>query len=304
MTAMLGLGTYRCRDTARAAEAALAEGVEWIDTAPNYHGGQDERLLSAVLRRHPHVRVSTKAGFLTSSARTASVSAGVLGSDEAAAGHCLSPAFLRWQLERSVRALGRIPEVVFLHNPEHGRPDEEWGREGLKAKMLSAFTALETACDSGLARGYGVATWSGFDSGLLAVDEIVELAEKAGGSVHRLRAVQLPLSLVHAAPLAEALDGRGALPAAQAGGLQVFASAPLHGGALPGLLTPAAVELIGHEVTAAQAALTVVASAPGVSRVLVSASSPRHWSEAAATLAVSPLPTDRLRKVLDVLAAG
>lgn len=37
-------------------------------------------------------------------------------------------------------------------------------------------------------------------------------------------------------PIAQALDGRGPLPAAAGAGLRVMASAPLHGGELPGMV--------------------------------------------------------------------
>jgi hypothetical protein len=52
----------------------------------------------------------------------------------------------------------------------------------------------------------------------------------------------------------------------------------------------------------AQACLLAVASCPGVSRVLLSASTPAHWDTARTALNEPPLPAETLRKALDVLA--
>ncbi|WP_274562463.1 aldo/keto reductase [Streptomyces spiramyceticus] len=296
MTASLGLGTYRCRDVARAAAMAAAAGADWIDTAPNYAQGQAERALAPVLARHPELKVSTKVGFLAPGSRGLALRAGVVAAGTAEAGHCLAPRYIGWQVECNRRTLGRTPDLVFVHNPEHG-----CSREAITDRLYLAFLTLEKACQAGLIRGYGVATWSGFSSGLFDVPLLLELASKAGGPQHHLRAIQLPLSLVNLAPIAQALDGVGVLADAVAAELEVFASAPLHGGAVPGLVTPELAELIRSGSTPAGAGLAVVASAPGVRRLLVSTDQPQHWSEATTVIGQPPVPLDTLRKVTDVL---
>ncbi|WP_327065466.1 hypothetical protein [Kitasatospora sp. NBC_01302] len=120
-------------------------------------------------------------------------------------------------------------------------------------------------------------------------------------SNHHLRAVQLPISLVHLAPVAQALDGHGPLADAAAAGLEVFASAPLHGGEIPGMVTPELSELINPGWAPAEVALAVVASAPGVKRVLLSTRNPEHWKQAAEAVGRPPLSRDVLRRVVDVL---
>ncbi|MFF2129402.1 hypothetical protein ACFVW1_29295 [Streptomyces olivochromogenes] len=47
-------------------------------------------------------------------------------------------------------------------------------------------------------------------------------AEAASGQHHHLVAIQLPVSLVMMTPIAQALNGRGPLPAAIGAGLQVL----------------------------------------------------------------------------------
>ncbi|MGW0766253.1 hypothetical protein [Streptomyces sp. NPDC002676] len=80
------------------------------------------------------------------------------------------------------------------------------------------------------------------------------------------------------------LDGEGPIAQAADLGWRVFASAPLFGGELPQLGTCEPTALLNPELTAAQACLLAAASCPGVTRILLSASSPAHWAEAQAAL--------------------
>ncbi|MFH9353510.1 aldo/keto reductase [Kitasatospora sp. NPDC017646] len=296
MTARLGLGTYRCLDVAEAALMAASRGADWVDTAPNYESGRAETSLAPVLAAYPHLRVSTKVGFVPPSAKRIGVRAGALSADDAERGHCLAPDYIAWQLARSKRMLGRTPDLVFLHNPEHGCQESE-----ITDRLYTAFLALEEACSQQTIRAYGVATWRGFSSGLFDVPTLLELATKAGGPQHHLRAVQLPVSLVHLAPVAQGLDGYGVLAESLKAGLEVFTSAPLHGGEIPGTVTRELSDLISSGITPAQAALAVVASAPGVKRVLLSTGNPQHWRQAADAVARPPLSPDVLRRITDVL---
>ncbi|WP_371950316.1 aldo/keto reductase [Actinomadura monticuli] len=65
MMAVLGLGTYRCRDVTAAARAAIAAGVTVIDTAPVYARGSAHAQLAGLLPDRPGLRISTKAGHMT-----------------------------------------------------------------------------------------------------------------------------------------------------------------------------------------------------------------------------------------------
>nr|WP_123563446.1 aldo/keto reductase [Kitasatospora cineracea] len=296
MTARLGLGTYRCHDVAEAAVRAASRGADWVDTAPNYGGGRAEAALALVLAAYPDLRVSTKAGFVPPGAGRTGVRAGALSAGAAERGHCLAPDYIAWQVARSRRVLGRIPDVVFLHNPEHDCQEDE-----IAGRLHSAFLALEEACNQRVINSYGVSTWRGFSSGLFDVPALLELATKAGGPQHHLRAVQLPVSLIHLGAVAQALDGHGPLVDAPAAGLEVFASAPLHGGEIPGLVTRELTDLISPGSTPAQAALAVVASTTGVGRVLLSTGNPEHWAQAADAVGRPPLSPGVLRRVVDVL---
>ncbi|MGW0789792.1 aldo/keto reductase [Streptomyces sp. NPDC002911] len=296
MSAQLAAGTYRCRDVPRSVAAAVNAGTTWIDTAPNYGSGTAEASLRPVLDECPQVYVSTKVGFVPDFDRQAAREAGVLpeGREQ---GHCLMRPYVAWQLARSRARLGRAPDLVFVHNPEHGRTD----RGEVSRTLTEAFEGLESAADVGKIGGYGVATWAGLSSGLFTISELMTLAERAGGPRHHFRAVQFPVSLIHLVVVAAALDGRGALAEAREAGLDVFASAPLGGGDLIDAMTEKLVRTIDPTASPVQAALLVGLSAPGVSQVLLSASTPAHWADAMGAGALEPLSPDRLRKVIDVL---
>lgn len=299
MTASLALGTYRLREVATAARrAAACPGTAWVDTAPNYLAGRAHRLLAPVLADHPELQVSTKVGFPAPGA-AAAVAAGVLPPEDAKRGHSLAAGYVRWQVERNRAALGRAClDTVFLHNPEHtGDPAV------LPVVLREAFAVLEEAAAAGHLSAYGVATWSGFTEGLLTVGELDRLATEAAGSPdHRLRAVQMPVSLVEIDALELALNGRGPIGAAAERGWQVFASAPLHGGELVRAATDDLAALLRPGLSVAQACLLAAASCPGVTKVLLSASAPAHWEAALAALDQAAIPPWTLRKVCDVLA--
>ncbi|MFH9016377.1 aldo/keto reductase [Streptomyces sp. NPDC017943] len=302
MTAQLALGTYRCRAILEAAARAAASGAQWIDTAPNYATGQAQTLLAPALEAHPSLRVSTKAGYFTRATGNEAVSAGVLTEDQTVAGHSLAPDYVRWQLARNREQLGQQRlDLVLLHNPERAHAGD---RSALHHAIRNAFAVLEEAAAAGHVTGYGIATWAGLEEEVFTVGELLALAaDAAGGQCHHLVAVQLPVSLVMMSPIVQALDGRGPLPAAAGAGLRVMASAPLHGGELPGMVGQELADLIRPGLTPAQACVLAVASCPGVTDVLIAASSAPHWREAADAVAQLSLTAAKLREITGVLAS-
>ncbi|WP_063820077.1 aldo/keto reductase [Streptomyces caniscabiei] len=298
--ACLGLGTYRIHPLALsdAVIRAVADPTSaWIDTAPNYLNGQAQSLLARALAQH-RIPVSTKIGFLTNRAARDAVLDGTLTTGAAERGHCLSSPYVHWQCSRNRTELGRDHlDLVFAHNPEQtdGDPYEA---------LRDAFTALEAEAAAGALSAYGVATWDGFDTGTLNVPALHRLAtEVAGTEHHHLRAIQLPVSLVTATAFTQGLDEGGPIAQAADLGWQVYASAPLFGGQLPHLATPELTALLNPGLTVPQACLLAAASCPGVTRILLSTSSPAHWAEAQRVVRCPAIPVPTLRKVLDVLAA-
>ncbi|WP_426570379.1 aldo/keto reductase [Streptomyces canus] len=279
-----------------------ASGAQWIDTAPNYATGRAQTLLAPALAAHPSLRASTKAGYFTAAVGADAVNAGVLTEDQVLAGHSLAPAYVRWQTRRNREQLGRERlDLVLLHNPERAHLSD---RLALHRAIQQAFVVLEEEVAAGHVAGYGVATWAGLQEEAFTVGELLALAsEAAGGTEHHLVAVQLPVSLVMMTPIVQALHGRGPLPAAADAGLRVMASAPLHGGELPGMVDQELADLIRPGLTPAQACVLTVASCPGVTDVLLAASGAPHWTEAADAVAQPSLTAAQLREITDVLAS-
>ncbi|MFE2513328.1 aldo/keto reductase [Streptomyces naganishii] len=301
MTAQLALGTYRCQAIPEAAVRAAASGAQWVDTAPNYATGQAQTLLAPTLVAHPWLNVSTKTGYFTAATGTDAVNDGVLNQDQAAAGHSLAPDYVRWQTGRNREQLGRDRlDLVLLHNPERAHPGD---RPALHRAIREAFAVLEEEVAAGHVAGYGVATWAGLEEEAFTVGELLALAAEATGGQHHLVAIQLPVSLVMMTPIVQALHGQGPLPAAAGAGLRVMASAPLHGGELPGMVDQELADLIRPGLTPAQACILAVASCPGVTNVLLAASGAPHWKEASDAVAQPSLTAAKLREITGVLAS-
>ncbi|KAF5992746.1 aldo/keto reductase [Streptomyces sp. WAC00263] len=185
-------------------------------------------------------------------------------------------------------------DLVLLHNPERAHPGDRSARH---SAIRDAFATLEEEVAAGRVAGYGVATWAGLEEEAFTLGVLLALAaEAAGGQHHHLVAVQMPVSLVMMTPIARALHGRGPLPAAADVGLRVMASAPLHGGELPGMVGQELADLIRPSLTPAQAGILAVASCPGVTDVLLAASGAPHWREAADAVAQPSLTAAKLRE--------
>ncbi|MFE4821934.1 aldo/keto reductase [Streptomyces sp. NPDC056704] len=226
---------------------------------------------------------------------------GVLTEDQATAGHSLTPDYVRWQTGRNRAQLGRDRlDLPLLHNPERTHPGD---RPALHCAIRDAFEVLEGETAAGHVAGYGIATWAGLEEEAFTVGELLALAAEAAGGQHHLVAIQLPVSLVMMTPIVQALDGRGPLPAAVDAGPRGMASAPLHGGELPGMVDQELADLIQPGLTPAQACVLAVASCPGVTNVLLAASGAPHWREAADAIAQPSLTAAQLREITGVLAS-
>jgi len=237
----IGLGTYlgECdaEDDDRyeaAALACLAGGINLLDTAINYRCQRSERALGRALRlaveqgivARDEVVVCTKGGYVPFDGapprspraymeyvRERFIEPGLCRPEELVGGsHCLAPAFLRAQVERSRANLGvqRI-DVYYLHNPEAQLRSVD--RAEFLARLRAAFELLEALCDEGWIGVYGTATWDGYRvppdaREHLSLRTLVALAHEVAGESHRFRVVQAPYNIVMPeAALAETQEG-------------------------------------------------------------------------------------------------
>lgn len=322
----IGIGTYlgepdeaTDRGYTDSVIAAVQGGINLIDTAINYRFQRSERSIGAALRElvaagiaRDELVLCTKAGFLTPDREMPAdagdyffreyVEPGIFRVDEVAAGcHCLAPAFLENQLDRSLQNLGiGCVDVFYLHNPETQLG--EIPREDFRGRMGAAFHLLEAAVAAGKIRAYGLATWNAFRKAedapdYLSLAEMAALAREVAGEGHHFRFVQLPFNLAMQEALTvpnQTVENRkvSMVQAARPLGITLVASASLLQGQLLQNLPPFVTQALGLS-SDLERALQFVRSAPGITTALVGMSRVEHVRANLALLGVEPAPRDQ-----------
>src|SRR5262249_2597574 len=191
----LGFGTYLGPEDGAtdvmyqdAALRALELGVNVIDTAVNYRHQRSERAIRTALATaigrgvvgRDEVVVATKGGFIPFDGSVPRDPRGYFSStyletgiikpgDVAGGAHCMTPRYLRDQIDRSRVNLGiETLDVYYLHNPETQLAEVD--RVEFERRVRAAFEALEAAVIDGAIARYGMATWTGFRADPTAAD--------------------------------------------------------------------------------------------------------------------------------------
>lgn len=330
MVSSIGIGTYLGEpdaatdsDYAEAIVAAVEGGLNIIDSAINYRLQRSERSVGAALDKlaaagftREEILVCTKAGFLTPDRDMPAdpndyffreyISNGIFAAEDIAAGcHCMTPGYLRNQIERSRGNMGvSCIDIFYLHNPETQL--SETPREEFNRRIAAAFKALELEVGAGRIRAYGMATWNGFRSesraaDYLSLEQMTGLAREAGGAEHHFRFVQLPFNLAMPEALVRAnqLVGGKTLSTVQAArelGISLVASASLLQGHLAGKVSP-----VIHDALRLKddldCALQFVRSAPGIMTALVGMKRVEHvWANRKLT-GIPPASQEQFRKI-------
>jgi aryl-alcohol dehydrogenase-like predicted oxidoreductase len=319
----IGLGTYLGRhDDATdlryraSVKQAVQAGCNVIDSAINYRCQRSERAIGKALAemiregtcRRDEVLIATKGGFIPYDGapprdghayvqKTFVMPSIFRSSDVVADCHCMTPTYLRHQIDTSLANLGlACVDVYYLHNPEIQL--EQVSRDEFMARMRAAFTALEEAVAQGKLRLYGTATWEGYRvppkaKGHLSLEALVRLAEDVGGKDHHFRVIQLPYNLGMLEALVEKtqnLNGAAAslLEAAKALDIYVMVSAPILQGRLA-LGLPTELHQVLGDGTDAQRALQFVRSTPGIGTALVGMKEAGHVRDNLALARREPL---------------
>ena len=306
----IGLGTYLGDPTDEVDESyhasivrALESGINVLDTAINYRHQRSERVVGRALAAaevdRDAVVVATKGGFVPFDGarpddpgefvREEYVEPGLVDPDDLVRGmHCLAPAFVDDQLDRSLDNLGiETVDCYYVHNPEFQLGERS--REAVYDRLEATFARLEERAATGDLRHYGVATWDAFrvapeDPNHLSLPAVVSraraAARAAGNDATRFRAVQLPFNVVMAdaftVPAHDGPEGSwSALRFAREAGLDVFGSAPLAQGRLADDLPAGVADRLDGDTPAAKA-LTFARSGPGVTCALVGMRSREH----------------------------
>jgi aryl-alcohol dehydrogenase-like predicted oxidoreductase len=321
----LGMGTYlgECDDATdraycEAVKAALAAGVNLLDSAINYRCQRSERCVGNAIReavrdcvvRRDEIVVCTKGGYIPLDGQPPRTrreydeflqnhyyNRGIMTpADVVAGGHCIAPAYIADQIRRSQRNLGlRTIDIYYLHNPEQQL--DIVPRDRFLTRMRDAFAALEQAVADGAIGCYGCATWTGFrvppgNRSHLELADLVSLAREVGGADHHFRVIQLPINLAMPEAIREPTqqNGGSALPVLQVAtelGIAVIASATLMQGQLTRGLPPRLREAFPNCTTDAQCAAAFVRTMPSVAAALIGMKSLPHLKEQLAAVAAS-----------------
>ena len=313
----IGAGTYlgECGDAdddryTRTLRRALSSGINVIDSAINYRCQRSEQAVGVALREaasdgigRDEVIVCTKGGYLpldgTPPASRAEYKAyvqrefldpGIIGPGELAVdGHCIAPAYLEHQIDRSRENLGVATiDLYYVHNPEQqldAVPAPEF-----QLRIRRAFEALEQRVAAGDIGSYGCATWQGFRieptaRGYLSLSDLVQQARAVAGDAHHFTTVQLPINL----GMTEAVrlpnqclpGGRwvSLVDAASELGISVVASASLLQSKLAAGLPTQVRDAFPDQATDAARAIAFVRSIPAVSTALVGMKSGHHLEQ-------------------------
>jgi len=306
----IGLGTYlgepddaADREYTEAIITALRSGINVLDTAINYRHQRSERNIGSALAgllesgacNRNEVLVCTKAGYLSFDGNLPAdpgayflreyVEPGILDPRELAGGmHCMAPAYLENQIERSRRNLGlETLDLLYLHNPESQLADIS--PDLFHQRLKLAFAALERSVNAGRLHYYGMATWNAFrvpegSRDYISLPLVVATAHEVGGEHHHFRFIQLPfnLAMAEAYGLANQTVARKSLSLLTAAahlGLRVMGSATLHQGQLTRGLPSALRQSLGME-TDAENAIQFARSAPGLSTALIGMGHKEH----------------------------
>jgi aryl-alcohol dehydrogenase-like predicted oxidoreductase len=318
----IGIGTYlgdADEATDRLVEGAVASaaraGVNVVDTAVNYRYERGERsvgqALAALTRAgevaRDEVIVCTKGGYLPNPAGRRWFESEYVGrgpdspgaGDLAGDSHCMHPAYLAGEIERSRRNLGlEVIDLYYLHNPESQLRHVD--RATFDARLEAAFRALETAVRAGRIRAYGIASWSAFRvppgrPGHVSLARAKEIAGRAaGGGPDHFRFIQLPVNLMMPEALRAPTQTVGgevlpAIPAAGRLGLHAVASAAIAQAQLKEIPAPLKERLGPGLASGYQQALQFTRSAPGLVTALVGMKQPAHVAENLSLVGVPPL---------------
>lgn len=330
--ASIGVGTYLGETDDKtdqlytaAIERAVESGSNLLDTAINYRFQRSERCIGAALRNlisagkitRDQVVLSSKAGFLTFDGEYPAnparyfqqeyIDRGICKPEDIVANcHCMTPRYLENQLSRSLSNLGvECIDIYFVHNPETQL--SEVSRPEFLNRMQAAFALLEEKVKEGKIQIYGTATWDGYRGpeqgrSFLSLEELMTVAQKAGGKQHHFRALQLPYNL--GMPEAflrknQRLNSKpvSTLEAAKAHGMVVLASASILQGQLASNIPESIRSVFPGLKSQAQASIQFVRSTPGITSSLVGMSQIRHVDENMQLARIAPAPWDQFKNL-------
>jgi len=223
----IGLGTFRKEPYREenyvvnykdSVKMAILNGINLIDTAINYRYQISEREIAEALNElfsekkatREQIVITSKAGFLPLDfpfpenpyewIESNVIRTGLATKDDIIVDqHCMTPSYLRWSVEKSLKNLElETIDIFFLHNPEMQLGYIDYA--SLKEKIKKAFELFETLVQEGKIKYYGIASWNGFlyedgHTEYLSLKDMVDIAIEVGGKDNHFKYIQAPYNL-------------------------------------------------------------------------------------------------------------
>jgi aryl-alcohol dehydrogenase-like predicted oxidoreductase len=326
----VGLGTYLGLPNdsddklyVEAIKTALLSGCNLLDSAINYRCMRSERNIGQALKEliaegkitREEVVVCTKGGFIPFDGGTPPnpaqyfhdeyIQPGLCTPEDIVSGcHCMTPAYLRNQVERSLKNLDlETIDLFYIHNPETQL--DAVTRDVFYTRLEQAFAELEKLVVEGKIKTYGTATWNGYRVAgevpdHLSLMDVLKAAQKAGGNSHHFKAVQLPynMGMAEAWGYPSQVMGSQTVPfleAAKVNQIAVFTSASILQGKLSKNLPGIIAETFPGFQTDAQRAIQFTRSTPGVTSALVGMKRKEHVEENLKVMAAKPSDEEKIK---------
>jgi aryl-alcohol dehydrogenase-like predicted oxidoreductase len=197
---------------------AIANGVNVIDTAPNYRYQQSHREIAEAIKESEVSResliVSTKVGFIELDFpfpdpykwinenlvdKKLSTKENVFVDQ-----YCIEPDYVRWSFENSLKNLDlESVDILYLHNPEFALGYISY--DELLVKIKEVFKLFEEFRSEGKIKFYGVATWNAFtleESNMeyISIKDLVDISKEIGSDGFKY--LQMPYNLAKPHPFA------------------------------------------------------------------------------------------------------
>lgn len=204
----IGFGCHRLEvssDHKGALQAALKAGCNLIDVAPNYTDGAAEVAVGEVLAelfakgalKRDEVVVCTKVGNIVGSALRLDLPKRLQGVAKVRddVWHCLEPAWIEEEIERSLKRLRlSCVDVLLLHCPEFASKAAGVTMEEVYRRLKKAFQHLELEVQRGRIARYGVTAafypLRPMDPEHLLLDEVLKQLPQE----HHFQVIQFPLN--------------------------------------------------------------------------------------------------------------
>ena len=331
----VGIGTYLGDPDSKtdelvtnAVKQSITSGINVIDTAINYRSQKAERSVGKAIQElinvgeisRDQIFLSTKNGYVTNDAdvdlgfweyvKQEYSERGVVNAGDITSGyHCMTPAYLSDQLERSLKNLGvESVDLMYLHNAVEGQI-KDISKDKFLENLESVFELYEQKRKEGKIRFFGMATWECFrvspdNPQYLSLEETVKMAKKVGGENHGFRFIQLPFNLYYDQALLtknQTFDGKqvSTLEAAVSLDIGVFTSVPFMQGRL---LSPGVMPEFS-DLKPSLRALQFIRSSPGILAPLVGQKSGEHVSENLEIMKIPPISEEEFLQLVKKLTS-